>query len=419
MFWEMLILKEYFINNRKKLYNEIENGDLAILFAGEAPTKRGDEKYPFSPDRNFYYMTGIERERIIYTAKKENGNVSDTLYIEPDNGQAARWIGATLTPDECRDISGIENIKFIPDFEQDMKNSVKNTKTLFLDCERRDLEFSYTPEGMRKIFKDTAFDDLFPIISEMRVIKEDWEIERLRKAIDITRLGVEEMMKKCRPEMMEYEIEANYDYILKKNGVTDKAFQTIAASGMNGTTLHYMKNNCKTGNNDLILIDAGAQYKWYNGDISRTFPVSGKFTEKQKEIYNIVLKGQQLVIDNIKPGVLYPDLNEMLKDYYFEELKKIGLAKTKEDVFEYYFHNVSHFIGAETHDVGDRGQKLRKGMVISVEPGLYIKELGIGIRIEDDALVTDDGCEILTKDMIKTVDDIENFMAKENENVRF
>jgi Xaa-Pro aminopeptidase len=271
---------------------------------------------------------------------------------------------------------------------------------------------------MRRIFKDIPFEDLFSIISEMRVIKEDWEIGRMRKAIDVTRLGIEEMMKKCRPKMMEYEIEANYDYVLKKNGITDKAFQTIAASGMNGTTLHYVRNNCQTGENDLILIDAGAQYKWYNGDISRTFPVSGKFTEKQKEIYNIVLRGQQLIIDNIKPGVLYSDLNEMLKDYYFEELKKIGLVKTKADVFEYYFHNVSHFIGAETHDVGDRGQRLKKGMVISVEPGLYIKELGIGIRIEDDALVTDDGCEILTKDMIKTVDDIEKFMAEENENAR-
>ena len=218
-------------------------------------------------------------------------------------------------------------------------------------------------------------------------------------------------MKNAKSGMMEYEIEAYYDYVLKKYGVKDKAFQTIAASGINGTTLHYINNNCKTGAEDLILIDAGAQWGYYNGDISRTFPVSGKFTERQKTVYNIVLKGQQLIIENIKPGVLYPELNEMLKEYYFTELKKLGHAKSKEDVFDYYFHGVSHFIGAQTHDVGDRGQKLRPGMIISVEPGLYIAEWGIGIRIEDDALVTENGCEILTKDMIKTVDEIESFMA--------
>ncbi len=226
------------------------------------------------------------------------------------------------------------------------------------------------------------------------------------------------MMKHAKPGMMEYEIEAYYDFVLRKNGVKDKAFQTIAASGMNGTVLHYMNNSKRTEENDLILIDAGAQWGYYSGDISRTFPVSGKFTPLQKTVYNIVLKGQQLIIDNIKPGVMYPELNEMLKEYYFDELKKLGLVKTKEEVFNYYFHGVSHFIGAETHDVGDRSQSLKPGMVISVEPGLYIEEWGIGIRIEDDALVTENGCEILTKNMIKTVEDIERFMA-ENKNAWF
>ena len=390
----------------------MKDNSIAVVFAGEAPVKRGDENYPFSPDRHFYYLTGVERERIILAMTKINGKNNAVLYIEPHNGQMAKWIGATMNKEEAVEISGIENIKLTEDFEKDMEEISAEVSTIYLDGERHDLPEIQMPEGMKKFFPNQQYEDLFPIISELRTIKEDWELERMKKAMDITRMAIEEMMKNASPNMMEYEIEAYYDYVLTKNGVTDKAFKTIAASGKNGCTLHYNKNNCKTHDSDLILVDAGAQYKWYNGDITRTFPVNGKFTEKQKEVYNIVLNGQKLIIDTIKEGVEYPYLNEKLKDYYFEELSKLGLVKTKEDVFNYYFHNVSHFLGAETHDVGDRKQTLKAGMVITVEPGLYIEEWGIGIRIEDDVLVTKDGCEVLTKDMIKTVDDIERFMAK-------
>lgn len=390
----------------------MKDNSIAVVFAGEAPVKRGDENYPFSPDRHFYYLTGVERERIILAMTKINGKNNAVLYIEPHNGQMAKWIGATLTKEEAVEVSGIENIKLTEDFEKDMEEFSAEVSTVYLDGERHDLPETQMSEGMKKFFSNQAYEDLFPIASELRTIKEDWEIERMKKAMDITRMAIEEMMKNAAPDMMEYEIEAYYDYVLTKNGVTDKAFKTIVASGKNGCTLHYVKNNCRTHDGDLILVDAGAQYKWYNGDITRTFPVNGKFTEKQKTVYNIVLNGQKLIIDTVKEGVEYPYLNEKLKDYYFEELSKLGLVKTKEEVFNYYFHNVSHFLGAETHDVGDRKQILKAGMVITVEPGLYIEQWGIGIRIEDDVLVTKDGCKVLTKDMIKTVEEIERFMAK-------
>ncbi len=408
-------MKENFILNRKKFLNKLENNDLAVLYAGKAPVKRGDEFYPFTPDRNFYYATGIDRENLILVMGKNEKGSFERLYIEHDNGQMARWVGANITAKEAKEISGIEDIKFLDDLNSDLQKFAVDTKRLFMDFERKDLDIKELTEKMRVIFGSIPFEDLFPVFAQMRVIKDKWEIELIRKAGEITRLGIEEMMKNAKPGMAEYEIEAYYDFILRKNGVKDKAFQTIAASGINGTVLHYMNNSRKTEENDLILIDAGAQWGYYSGDISRTFPVSGKFTPLQKTVYNIVLKGQQLIIDNIKPGVMYPELNEILKDYYFEELKKLGIVKTKDDVFKYYFHGVSHFIGAETHDVGDRSQSLKPGMVISVEPGLYIQEWGIGIRIEDDALVTENGCEILTENMIKTVEDIEKFMA-ENKN---
>lgn len=410
-------MKEFFEKNRKKLLDKLNDGDLVILYAGAAPVKRGDENYPFTPDRNFYYVTGIDRQNLIFAIGKLGGKDFERLYIEPDNGQMARWIGANLTAEEAEEISGVKDIKLTDNFEDDLQLLSKDTKKLYLDLDRKDLDIESIKEGMSEVFKAVKIENIFNTFAQMRVIKEPWEIELVRKAGDITRLGIEEMMKNAKPGMWEYEIEAYYDFVLRKNGVKDKAFSTIAASGMNGTTLHYVENNSKTHENDLILIDAGAQWEYYAGDISRTFPVSGKFTERQKLVYNIVLGGQQLVIDNIKPGVEYPSLNEMLKEYYFEELKKIGLVKTKEEVFNYYFHGVSHFIGAETHDVGDRSQTLKPGMIISVEPGLYIAEWSIGIRIEDDALVTENGCEILTKDMIKTVDDIERFMAEGKKNV--
>lgn len=211
--------------------------------------------------------------------------------------------------------------------------------------------------------------------------------------------------------MMEYQIESYFDFALKQHGVKDFAFKTIAASGKNATVLHYSDNNSKTEDGDLILFDVGAQYEYYNGDISRTFPVNGKFTDRQKTIYNIVLEGQQIVIDRAKAGIEFKSLNCILKDYYAKALSKIGLISNDEEVSKYYYHGVSHLLGLETHDVGRHNEGLLKsGMVMTVEPGLYIAEEGIGIRIEDNILIEDNGCRVLSKDIIKTVEDIEDFM---------
>lgn len=415
-------MKEAFKKNREKLLNRIEMFSAAVLFAGKAPFKRGDEKYPFSPDRNFYYATGIDREDCILFLAKTRTGVEETLYIPRDNGVMAKWVGANMTAAEAREASGIENIGWIDEFEGDFASYIfKNgIKKLWLDMENREWSDALSPalefaEKVRRNAPQMVFGDLYQAFSEMRLIKEDWELERMRKAMDITRLGIEAMMKTAKAGMKEYEVEAAYDYTLMKNGVREKAFQTIAAGGKRGTILHYVANNQPVADGELILIDAGAQWEWYNGDISRTFPINGKFTERQKLVYNIVLEGQQKVIDAIKPGVPFADLNELLKDHYFEALKKIGLVDTKEDVAKYYYHSVSHYLGAETHDVGRYGDRiLEPGMVLTVEPGLYIEEWEIGIRIEDDVLVTEEGNEVMTASMIKTVEEIEAFMAGEH-----
>ena len=412
--------ERFFIDNRRKLAARLEEGSAAVLFAGIAPLKRGDEYYPFSPDRNFYYVTGVERENCVFLMAKVAGGLQETLFIPRDNGILAKWVGANMTVEEAEEISGMTDIRPIDAFADDFAQMVfrNNITKIYLDLEHREWDDVLTPalrfaKELREKYPAMAVGDLYPIFGDLRLIKEPYELEKMRKAMDITRIGVEAMMANARPGMMEYEIEAHFDFTLMQHGAREKAFQTIAAAGERGTILHYTKNNGKTKDGDLLLVDCGAQVDWYNGDISRTFPVNGKFTERQKLVYNIVLEGQQKVIDAIRPGQPFSRLNEILKEHYLEALKEIGLVKTMADVAKYYYHGVSHYLGAETHDIGRYTERvLQPGMVLTVEPGLYIEEWGIGIRIEDDALVTEDGCEIMTKDMIKTVEEIEAFMAK-------
>ena len=411
---------EFVTNNRNKVFKRMLDNSVLILFAGHAPYKRGDAKYEFSPDRNFYYVTGIDRENQIIMFLKTESARSATLYIERDNGYLAKWVGANMTEDEARLESGIEEISYLDKFYGDLSDTVfkNNIKHIYIDLENREWDAAESESlkfanEFRKKYPAVDMIDAYPFFADLRMIKEPYELDLMRKAVKITTDGLEAMMKNARPGMYEYELEAYFDFVLTKNGVTDKAFKTIVASGERGTILHYSKNNCMTKDGDLVLVDCGAQYGWYCGDITRTFPVNGKYTPLQKQIYDIVLEGQRRVIETIRPGVKFSRLNETLKEFYFEELKNLGLVSSPEEVSKYYFHGVSHYLGAETHDIGRYGDRtLVPGMVLTVEPGLYIEEYGIGIRTEDDALVTENGCELLSDGFMKTTEEIEEFMGK-------
>lgn len=411
---------EFVTNNRNKVFKRMLDNSVLILFAGHAPYKRGDEKYEFSPDRNFYYVTGIDRENQIIMFLKTESARNATLYIERDNGYLAKWVGANMTEDEARLESGIEEISYLDKFYGDLSDTVfkNNIKHIYIDLENREWDAAESESlkfanEFRKKYPAVDMIDAYPFFADLRMIKEPYELDLMRKAVKITTDGLEAMIKNARPGMYEYELEAYFDFVLTKNGVTDKAFKTIVASGERGTILHYSKNNCMAKDGDLVLVDCGAQYGWYCGDITRTFPVNGKYTPLQKQIYDIVLEGQRRVIETIKPGVKFSRLNETLKEFYFEELKNLGLVSSPEEVSKYYFHGVSHYLGAETHDIGRYGDRtLVPGMVLTVEPGLYIEEYGIGIRTEDDALVTENGCELLSNGFMKTTEEIEEFMGK-------
>ena len=410
-------MNNFFKENREKFAEIIEDNSIALFFAGEAPVKRGDEHYPFVPDRNIYYLTGCDKDKFVLLAVKTNQKCEYTLFIVPFDEEKAKWVGAVLSADEYKKITGIENIKYLYDFEETISKTIfsKQIKNVYFDLENRYFN-TETPalkfaEKISANYPNVSVCDSYYIIAELRKIKRDFEINNILKAINITKDGIYSMMKNAKPKMKEYEIEAYFSFELAKNGVRHKAFDSIAASGKNATILHYSENSDIVGENDLILCDVGASWGWYSADITRTFPVSGKFTERQKQIYNIVLEGQLKVINSIRPGIPFSSLNEILKNFYAEKLTEIGLINSPEEVSKYYYHGVSHLLGLETHDAGRHNEgNLVSGMVFTVEPGLYIAEEGIGIRIEDNVIVTENGCDVLSKDIIKTVEDIENFM---------
>ncbi|MDB1941176.1 MULTISPECIES: aminopeptidase P family protein [Clostridium] len=406
--------KEFYKNNRSKVLESIDDNSLLILFAGKAPKKTADEKYPFTPNRNFYYLTGIDEENHILVLSKINGKTNEYLFIKEVDTIAEKWEGKTIRKEEVSQICMIEDVKYLGEFNNFIEKVVLNKEeiNIYLDLETGNTAYKYVNEIKHKYY-NINIKNAFKIIGNLRLIKTDEEVSRIRKAIDITIEGVKELMRNSKSEIKEYELEAYFDFICKKNGVKDFAFKTIAAAGKNATVLHYVTNDSELKDGDLILFDLGAQYKYYNGDISRTFPINGKFTERQKEVYNAVLRVNEKVIKEMKPGVKFVDLNKKAKDWISEECISLGLMTEKDDVSKFYYHSIGHSLGMDTHDIEleNRDVTFEPGMIYTVEPGIYIENEGIGIRIEDDVLITEDGNEVLTKEMIKTVEEIEAFMA--------
>ncbi|WP_294393220.1 aminopeptidase P family protein [uncultured Clostridium sp.] len=411
--------KKVYIEHRKALMNKIDNNSLIILFAGSAPKKTGDEVYQFTPDRNFYYLTGISEENHIIVLSKFNNEVSEKLFLKEIDLAKEMWNGKTLRDSEAKEISGIEDSVYMNEFYGYLNRLIKGADevNLYLDLDRQSYEEEDSSGNkfanmIKDKYPQIAIKNISSKITLLRMIKSDEEVKEIQKAIDITIDGVKSLMKNAKAGMKEYELEAYFDFACKTKGVKDLAFRTIAAVGKNATTLHYVDNNSEITDKDLILFDLGAQWNYYNADITRTFPVSGTFTERQKEVYEAVLRVNKAVIEKIKPGVVYKELNAWATDLISEECIKLGIIKEKKEVSKYYWHSIGHNLGLDTHDSEPQGRNFvfDEGMVFTVEPGIYIGEEGIGIRIEDDILVTADGCRVLTREMIKEIKDIEDFM---------
>lgn len=421
---EEFVMNIHFQERRQQLLCDKKGPCMLVIFSGKAPMRSADEAYPFVVDRDFYYLTGIDRENMILVMTKDYaGNQAEMLYIEPYDEFKAKWVGGRMKADEATAISEIQDIRYLENFDSAVNSFVDRNRgegkmTFYLDLWKHNADqlpsqAHLFAQKVQANYPAAQIDEIFGDIVKMRVVKSEAEIEKMRVAQETTRRAIEAMMKFAYPGVNECALEGAFDFELAKQGVKEHAFPSIVAGGARATTLHYSTNNQNVQDNEMVLIDLGSANEHYCADISRTFPVNGKFTERQKEVYNVVLAVQQLIIDSARPGMTMLDLNNMVIEFYEKELPKIGLLKDGKTVRDYYYHSVSHSLGLDCHDVVTPALRtLRPGMVITVEPGLYIAEEGIGVRIEDDILITEEKAINLSENILKTVEDIEALMKK-------
>lgn len=400
--------KIVFEQHRKKILESMMDQSVMVVFSKPKVDVKKDV------DRNYYYVSGnFEYDNIVLLVK--NGLIQkEIMFIHPYDEFKAKWVGAPLSIQAVSAQNGIDEIYYLETFSKHLEAYLEQCTKLYVDL--KDEKDAYSKEmlfarDMKKKFPHLTIFNAESLFKKARTIKLPEEVDQMKKAIDITKQGIEAILSNMK-ECYEYQLESYFDQAIKYHGATGYAFPTIAASGKNGCCLHYMANEEIAYKGDLILFDLGASYDMYCADISRTFPVSGSFTPRQKQLYNIVLEGQNEVMRHIRPGITTKELNQILIAYYVRELTSIGLIQKPEEVSKYYFHGVSHHIGLECHDLCDY-TPLQPNSIISCEPGLYIAEEGIGIRIEDDILVTEQGCINLSDNILKTVEEIEAWMRKE------
>lgn len=404
---------EFYANNRKKLSRYLPDDAMMLIFSGFAPRKRADEDYPFCADRNFVYLTGISRDAgLIYAMTKLNGTVSEKLFLLPADLLKERWTGRRTKADEASAISGITDIAYTADFSDFYGSTIPKVTTVWLDIdETRDVR-DYTEahrfaEAIRSDFPALAVNNIRPALAELRTIKADCEIEAMREAIRITGEGIKAMMHGARPGMKEYEIKGLYDAALLKNGCQEPGFPSIISAGDNNFCIHYYSYTGTAKDGDMILCDVGACYDYIGCDISRGFPLNGKFSDRQRALYEAAYATSAHLFDIIKPGYPMDEVDREAKRYCHTFLHDLGLVGGVEEIGKLMWHGGSHHVGFDTHDIVRRPELVAPGMVFCVDIGIYCEEWGIGFRLEDNCLVTPDGCENLCVRVPRTIEEIE------------
>ena len=405
---------------REEVFNKMEANSVLILFSGIESHVSADEYAPFEANRNFFYLTGLRRDNMVLVMDKAVEEPKTFLYIEEADETVVRWTGKKVSVEEAKEVTGIEDVRFIDSFQGEISRIMtrEDVKNFYFDCYREQVSDLADYNAVKaKEFTDkylgVTVKNLHPIIAEMRMQKDNDEITQIREAVRVTDEGLKRVLKKLEPGKKEYQAQADFEYTIKYLGAEGPSFATIAGSGMNGTMLHYETNQetCKDG--DLLLLDLGAKWQGYCSDITRTYPVNGTYTDRQKQVYNIVLKANRAVAKAAKPGMTLRELNDICKKVLAEGCIELGLIKEEKEIDKYYMHGVSHHLGIDVHDVTvASNSKLRPGAVITDEPGLYIDEWETGIRIEDDLLITEDGCEVLSEAIMRNPDEIERYMAE-------
>lgn len=427
-----------FAKRRQAFFDQLPKNSIALLFNGIELTRNGDITYPFRSQSDFYYLTGIEEPEVVAVFVPQRPEGQYLLFIRPHDPAQARWTGKRLTTDEACAYYGADQAFLIDELTSQLEGlflGKQNVVYAFTDRRAR----MKVEDVFRRLPKNSRTNRLLPhqlmnvspLTRELRLIKDPLEISLLRQAAQISVKAHQHVMQHCKSGLMEYELEAQLRYVFTQQGARFEAYPSIIASGNNACIMHYQKNSDPLQDGDLVLIDAGCEYGYYASDITRTLPVNGKFTVPQRELYQIVLAAQLEGIAAIKPKVTWDTIQNVIAQTITAGLLDLGILKgdlatlIEEKAYQrFYLHHFGHWLGLDTHDPCEyhpdgKSRLFAPGMVLTVEPGLYIptdyhdvdpRWRGVGIRIEDDVLVTKDGTEVLSQGLAKSMDEIEALM---------
>ena len=396
-----------FIKNRKEFIKKLAPNSIAFFNSNDIYPISADSTLPFEQHRDIFYLSGIDQEEsILVITKNKNHEHKEILFIRETNDQIIHWEGEKLTKKEATVISGINTVQWLGKFDRVLGELIKFHDNIYINTNehyRQNVETETREDRFIKKLKKLGvkkFKKSNPILQKQRSIKDPIEIELIKKACEITKKGFERVLSFVKPGVWEYEIEAEFSHEFLRNKSKRFAYTPIIASGLNSNYLHYVKNNkqCKSG--EIILMDVGAEYANYSSDMTRTIPVNGKFTTRQKTIYQAVLNVKKSATELLRPGILWKDYHIEVGNIMTSELLKIGIlnkvdiqnqTKKKPAYKKYFSHGTSHHMGLDTHDYCNLDMPFEKNMVLTVEPGIYIMEEGFGIRLEDDVVINENG----------------------------
>jgi Xaa-Pro aminopeptidase len=419
-----------FMDSRKNFAAAMQSKSLAIFVSNDIMPTNADGSMGFKQNSDLFYLSGIDQEDTILVVfpDAKDGKQKEILFIKETSELIAIWEGAKLNKDQAKALSGVGTIFWHHEFEKIMKPLFLQTDVIYLNSNEHARRYINTETAQDRFNKDILsrfplhrFERSAPIMHRLRSIKHPAEVELIRQACDITEKGFRRLLSFIKPGVWEYEIEAELIHEFIRNRSNGFAYSPIIASGENACVLHYVENNKQCMDGDVILLDVAAEYANYASDLTRCVPVNGKFSERQKEVYNAVLRVHRAAAKLLIPGQTFTNYNKTVGDLMTEELIRLGLL-TQEEVNnqredwpaykKYFMHGTSHFLGLDVHDVGFFDEPMQAGMVFTVEPGIYIPEEKLGIRIENNYLITANGQEDLMKNIPIEVEEIEALMAK-------
>jgi Xaa-Pro aminopeptidase len=418
---------QIFVENRRKFVERMEKNAIAIFNSNDELPANGDALHKFKQNADLYWLTGIEQEDTMLILYPDNPEVSsrEVLVLVRPNEMKEKWDGKRLRSEEGKQISGVKSVLWLDSLEAPLQTWIHLADTIYLNTNENDRKANAVPVRDYRYAREMR--DRFPlhqyrrsarILKDLRGIKSALEIEVVQQAINITQSTFERVLKVVKPGIMEYEIEAEIYHSFISQRSDGPAYASIIASGDRARTLHYVNNNQECKDGELILMDFGASYGGYNADLTRTIPVNGKFTNRQKEVYNACLHLHDFAKSILKPGITLNDYTDKVGSEANRAFVKIGILsggdiKNDDKAYrKYLYHGISHHLGLDVHDLGTRTEPLAAGMLLTVEPGIYIQEEQLGIRIENNVWLTPAGSQDLMQNIPITVDEIESLMKK-------